>query len=328
LVIGRQFARDLQRPDLWQRPMHPGWLVLSGLLYLLGLGFSALYWYLLLGHLGPRPTRRAAIRAYYIGHFGKYLPGKAWALFLRATLIRSGGVSLGIAALTSFYEVLVTMASGVLLALGLFALLAPDTGASLTWQSILDLLHLQAPPGGLLDRQTTVLLSGLLLVPIGLPLLPPIFNRLIHHLSLPFRDPSATLPRFRFAYLIEGLLVTSFGWLLLGASLAAALNGILGADFPWTAAALGRLPAVMALSYVAGFVILLAPSGLGVREFFLTLLLTPELMTLGQIEEAPARAIAVLAVLVLRVVWTLAEVLLAAGLYWLADSTGEPPVAT
>src|SRR5579885_2551566 len=83
LLIGRQFARDLQNPHLGQRPLHTGWLLLSGLLYIVGLGFSALYWDRLLRHLGAYPPLGAALRAYYIGHLGKYLPGKAWSLFLR-----------------------------------------------------------------------------------------------------------------------------------------------------------------------------------------------------------------------------------------------------
>ena len=42
VLIGRQFARDLQWPELFQRPLHVGWLLVSGLLYVLGLAFSAL----------------------------------------------------------------------------------------------------------------------------------------------------------------------------------------------------------------------------------------------------------------------------------------------
>ena len=45
-----------------------------------------MFWYRLLRQLGQRPTALAAVRAYYIGHLGKYLPGKACALLLRATL--------------------------------------------------------------------------------------------------------------------------------------------------------------------------------------------------------------------------------------------------
>src|SRR5262249_12310137 len=126
-AIGRQFARDLSHPDLAKYPLHLGWLVLAGALYLLGLGFSAWFWYRVLRALGQWPAGLAAVRAYYIGHLGKYLPGKAWALVLRASLARGSGVRLGVAALTSFYEVLTTMAAGALLATLLFACLAPDT---------------------------------------------------------------------------------------------------------------------------------------------------------------------------------------------------------
>jgi uncharacterized membrane protein YbhN (UPF0104 family) len=63
---------------------------------------------------------------------------------------------------------------------------------------------------------------------------------------------------------------------------------------------------------VAGFVIVVAPSGLGVREFFLTLFLAPELAALAGLGEAAAQATAVLTVLVLRLVWTAAELVAAA----------------
>jgi uncharacterized membrane protein YbhN (UPF0104 family) len=315
-VIGRQFWRDLQDPELWTRPLHPGWLLLSALLYLLWMGSSALYWYRLLGHLGQRPPFGAALRAYYIGHLGKYLPGKAWALFLRASLIRGGGVRLGLATMTSLYEVLTTMASGALVAVVLFALLAPDTGAGLNRDTLLRLLRLEAPAGSALERRVSVPLALLLAVPLLLVLLPAAFNRLVHTLSLPFREEDAArLPQIRLGYLVEGLLLTAVGWLLLGASLGAALCGILGPDLAWSPELAGRLPAIIGLSYVAGFVILVAPGGLGVREFFLKLFLAPELLALGLRPLENAEGTAVLTALVLRLVWTLAELPVAAVLY-------------
>src|ERR1700730_18657492 len=54
-AIGWGFARELQSPDLWQRSFHPGWLVVSGLVYLGGLGFSAFFWHRLLRALGQQP---------------------------------------------------------------------------------------------------------------------------------------------------------------------------------------------------------------------------------------------------------------------------------
>jgi hypothetical protein len=326
-VIGRRFWLDLhQEPELWRRPLHPGWLALSGLLYLSGLSFSALCWYRLLGHLGVSPPLGRAFRAYYIGHLGKYLPGKAWALFLRAGLVQGGGVRVGLATLTAFYEVLTTMTAGVLVAAVLFTLVGPDTGVGPSLDTLRHLLRLhrpEGPAGGAgtqttgppLDWGTAVLLSLLLLATLGVLLLPPVFNRLAHRLSLPFRETDAgPLPRIRLAYLAEGLMLTAVGWLLLGASLGAALQGILGGHLAWTGPALVRLVAIMGLSYVAGFVILVAPSGLGVREFFLTLFLAPELAALAGLGTGAAQATAVLAVLVLRLVWTAAELVAAAAL--------------
>ena len=126
VAVGRIFARDLEIPqkglqrsleEFWARLVHPGWLVVSGAFYLLGLGFSAFYWYRLLRDLDQRPGWLAAVRAYYVGHIGKYLPGKAWAVFLRAGLIQGPEVRIGRAILTTFYEVLTTMAGGALLEL-------------------------------------------------------------------------------------------------------------------------------------------------------------------------------------------------------------------
>ena len=311
-LIGRQFARDLQRPELWQRPLHAGWLLLSGLLYLLGLALSALYWDRLLGHLGARPPLAAALRAYYLGHLGKYLPGKAWALFLRTSLVRGHGVSTGLAALTAFYEVLTTMAAGVLVAALVFALLGTDAGAGLNAGTLRSLLWMEQPGEGGVQRSVVVSLSALLFVAFLVPLHPPIFNRLAHRFSLPFREPDAApLKRIRFVYLLEGLAYTSLGWLLLGASFAAALRGIVGSDWPLFDVRTARLPAIMGLSYVIGFVVLIAPGGLGVREFLLTLLLTPEFVGVGGMGTEDARATVVLAVLVLRLVWTAAELLMA-----------------
>jgi hypothetical protein len=326
-LIGRQFARDLRRPELAQHPLHAGWLVVSGLLYVLGLSFSALYWDRLLGHLGARPPLSAALRAYYLGHLGKYLPGKAWALMLRTSLVRGHGVSTGLAALTSFYEVLTTMAAGVLVAAVLFAVLGADAGAGLNTETLRHLLWLEQPGEGGLQRPVVVLLSALLFVAIVVPLHPAIFNRLAHRLSLPFRErDAAQLPRIRLAYLLEGLAFASVGWLLLGISFAAALRGVVGDEWPWLDVRTARLPAIMGLSYVIGFVVVIAPGGLGVREFLLTLLLTPELVGVRDMGPDQARATVVLAVLVLRLVWTAAELIAAVGCRLSAIGPQKTPV--
>src|SRR5580692_4694720 len=104
--IGRLFYRDLTRPELWEHVrghgVHVGWLLLAGVLYLLWFTGSTVYWRALLASFKLRPPLLPAIRAYYIGQLGKYVPGKAWALLLRANLIHPFGVGRGMATLTAF----------------------------------------------------------------------------------------------------------------------------------------------------------------------------------------------------------------------------------
>jgi len=95
-LIGRRFALDLndlkKDPDLWRLSFAPGWMALSGALYVLGLGFCCCYWVRLLHVLGQKTAHRSAVRSYYIGLMGKYLHGKAWALVSRAGHGRRPGV--------------------------------------------------------------------------------------------------------------------------------------------------------------------------------------------------------------------------------------------
>src|SRR5262249_44891922 len=118
------------------------------------------------------------------------------------------------------------------------------------------------------------------------------------------------LPRFRLATLGQGLLITVPLWFFLGTSLWAMLRAVLDKPSGSTLDGWALDTAFMALAYVAGFIILLVPSGLGGREFFLTLFLVDP--TAGR-----PRAEVLLTVLLLRLVWTVADLLMAAAVYWL-----------
>jgi uncharacterized membrane protein YbhN (UPF0104 family) len=256
------------------------------------LGASAWFWYRLLRVFGQRPAPVATVRAYYLGHLGKYVPGKAWALLLRGVMVRGPHVELSVAILTAFYEVLTTMAAGALLAVVLFA-----------WEPPVDV-----------DLPLNPLLLGAVLAGlVGVPLLPGVFNRLVRRLAARFRTVEAfRVPRLRVRTLLEGLAAMGCGWAILGVSLWALLCGFLpevpGLDGPTWA----RYTAMVGLAYVAGFLAVFMPGGVGVREGVLLALLTLELKRQGL---ASANDMAALAVVLLRVVWTVAELLLAALVY-------------
>lgn len=319
IAVGRYFYRELRSAydeGILSRSFHPGWLVLAGGLYILGLGCSAWFWIRLMRSLSERPPILPSIRAYYLGHMGKYLPGKAWALVLRATLARSAGVGLGVAGVTSLYEVLTTMAAGALLAIVVFAVDAPDRLPPGDWSGLSRLFTQQSPDPAGVDRKVLVVLALAMLMMVGLPIIPVVFNRLIRRLrslkNLMARQPQSetALParlHIRMSVLLEGLGMTACGWMLLGASLWAVLQAVLEEPRMMSLPEWGRLSAILSLSYVAGFIIVLIPSGLGVREFFLHLFLIPELSRQWT-DPASSVATAVWAVLLLRVVWTTAEI--------------------
>jgi uncharacterized membrane protein YbhN (UPF0104 family) len=281
IMVGRQFYRDLSSDKLREIELRLAWLVLSAALYLPALFLSAWYWYRLLWAFGERPTLFMVLRAYFLGHLGKYVPGKAWALLLRGNMVRGPQVRLGVAIIASFYEVLTTMAAGALVAASVFVVLPPEVPL-LEWNPL----------------WTGVLLLGL----CGVPLLPGVFNRLVGRLAERFRQvDDFRLPQLRLGTLGLGLLATSVGWGLLGLSTWMMWQAVLPEPPELTAATWARFSAAVGLAYVAGFLALVVPSGVGVREYFL-------LHLLGF--TGPETFVAA-AVLLLRVVWTSAELLTA-----------------
>jgi uncharacterized membrane protein YbhN (UPF0104 family) len=296
LFIGRRFWLDLQHPDLYQLELRPAWLVASAAIYLVGLLPAALFWHRLLHRFGENPSLWASVRANYIGHLGKYVPGKAWALLLRAAMVRDCGVRAGVSIIASFYEVLTTMGAGSLLAAGVYAFDPPRI------------------PGLDLPPHLTI---GLLLAACAVPLLPAVFNRVVGKLAGKFEQLDATgLPPVRLTTLLEGLAITSLTWGFFGLSTWALLAGLLPTPPELTLAFWLECSAAVALAQVAGFLAVMFPSGIGVREYLLRHLLA----TTGP------EALVTVAVLLLRLVWTAAEVVWAAAIFWIKPTNvAEPP---
>jgi uncharacterized membrane protein YbhN (UPF0104 family) len=292
--VGILRSEALSRPDdlrspaqvLWDeaRSARPLGLLVCGLLYVLGLGFAGAFWLLLLYRAKTPLPAMASFRIYYISQLGKYAPlGKGWALLLRTSLSASAGVQPGIAALTATYETLTTMASGVLLACVLLAA-RPNADAGLLWRCL-----------------------GLLVL-AGVPILPGVFNRIVARLSSRFGAISA-MPRLGTGTLLTGLAMTGCVWVILGASAMVLVNAMLPEPELWDVALWLQCIAAVAVSWVAGFVIA-TPGGLGVREFLLQ-----------QFLAGPLGARAVVVALLLRVLWTVAE-LAAAGVLCFIPTPG------
>ena len=85
----RKAIGELQAQQFTWRQVQLGWLVASGVVYLAATAPCWVFWHRALQAMGQRPGWLESLRAYYIGHLGKYFPGKALVVVIRSGMIRS-----------------------------------------------------------------------------------------------------------------------------------------------------------------------------------------------------------------------------------------------
>jgi uncharacterized membrane protein YbhN (UPF0104 family) len=280
--------------------LEPFWLAVAGALYLAGLLPAGIFWHVTLRTLGQDARLPETLRAYFVGHLGKYVPGKAMVVVIRAGLIRSRRVDTGVAAVSVFLETLTMMAVGAFLAAAVMAFWFRGH-VTLLWGAVV------------------------LMILSGLPTLPPVFKRLVRLVGVGKSDPNTRrhLEKLGLKTLILGWCLMILAWCLLGLSYWATLRAmaIPGLD------PIGQLPrytASVALATVAGFLILVLPGGIGVREAALVELMLPYLSRSVPHAELAAWASAAL----LRLVWLGAELAVAGVCYLLIrPRAGKPAEA-
>jgi uncharacterized membrane protein YbhN (UPF0104 family) len=288
-AIRRTIIDAVYQLDEHPLQFHAGWLVAAGALYLLGLLPAGLFWHRVLLVLGQDAKLGETLRAYFIGHLGKYVPGKAMVVALRTGLIRSRRVDTGIAAVSVFFETLTMMTVGAFIAAAILAF----------W----------------FRGHWFLTMAALgLMVAAGLPTLPPVFRRLVKLAGVGKSNPATAekIHNLGGKTLALGWLAMSIGWVILGLSLWAVLRGIGVDQLLWASQTVpldpvGQLPlytASVSLSMVAGFLSLI-PGGAAVREAVLAELLSPHF----------GATIAVVSAIVLRLVWLMSELLISGILY-------------
>ncbi len=263
------------------------WLAVSAAVYMIAnLPCGWFWWYSMIA-LGQRLTFYRAFRGYVIGHLGKYAPGKALVVIMRAAFVRGETTDGGVAAACVFLETLTLMASGAALAAIVLAFSIDEH----PWFSLLAM--------------------GLAAVTFG-PTWPPLFRWVVRRLGVGRRDPEIDrkLRGLTARVVVFGWLSALVTWVLYGVSLWAVLMGI-GIDQYSLAESIVALTATSALAVVAGFASLI-PGGFGVRDVVLIKMLGPFLAAASVSNvEAAALSTAVL----LRLVWLVAELAAAALLY-------------
>jgi glycosyltransferase 2 family protein len=272
----------------------PFWLVAAGAIYLIGLLPAAAYWHYVLKVLGQNVRWANTLRAYYIGHLGKYVPGKAMVVILRTGMVSGHRVNTGVAAVSVFYETLTMMAVGAFLAAGILALRLREE-RMLFWGSI-----------------------GLMIIS-GLPVLPPIFRCLARLAGIGKSDPTAAdaISRLNWGTLLAGWICMALVWVMMAASLWATFQAM-GIDISLIKYA-PELIAAVSLAMVAGFLSFI-PAGLGVRDLVLVELLV-KMFASGGINGAMATVAGGL----LRLIWLVSELIIS-GILYLWKSQPKPPV--
>lgn len=256
-----------------------GWIAAAALAYVVAQVCFGLYWGRFLKGLGLRASWIEVLRAYCVGTFGKYVPGKALVVVLRTGLIRNDNISRLSISLSVVYETVTMVAIGSAVAGVCLLLMHPHPWVN--WFG-----------------------AGVAAIGLSAGLHPGVFGRLARFVTLPFNTsrghvapPSWYGTFWRWSVLSVG------GWVLEGFSCWAVMRAMGVAGLPGNDLVL--LTGAVALASIVGFLVLFLPAGIGVRELILIQLLAPRY----------GLPIVVAASLLLRILWTAVEVVLSAALY-------------
>lgn len=279
----REQAEELRRQvrDYWKVDWR--FLIASCAVYALSLLPAAIYWNQCMSAMGQRVPWQTAFWAYFYGNLGKYLPGKAMVIVLRLSSLTPLGVRRVATAVTIFMETLTMMAVGAALAAGCLAVLN-------------------------LDVRFTILAVVLAIGMIGASC-PPLLRYVIARLQpgVASDEMRQWTQRLNWNLMLRGWVTLGLTWIGFGLSLGCLLQGMASTEMLADSAIQFWLSTFGAcsLAVVLGFISLI-PSGAGVREVVLTMVLAPVV--------GPTAALA--SAIWLRITWLIVELTMAAALYF------------
>jgi len=268
-----RLAEDWGRVPFDELSFNPACLALSFTI-LLAIHFPlyALAWRLLLKGFGEELPFRAALAVFSAAQIGKYIPGKVWFTLGRMSLGRREGIPEAKTLVSTLVEAAFALLSAILL-FGIAVLLVPrDT----------------------LPGAVYFLFVGIPLCLVAIH--PPILNRLLKSVLKKLKRPVFRLEA-SYGRLLLVLLVYVLDWAAQGLGCYLLIRSF----YPMPVAHLPVLLGGYAVSWMLGFLALIAPAGLGIREGIFT-------FVLRLIVTEP---IAIISALVTRVWITLAEALMA-----------------
>jgi uncharacterized membrane protein YbhN (UPF0104 family) len=254
------------------------WWLLAIVAYVGSMLLSSIFWHRVLVAFKQQPIWLDSTAAFFTSQLGKYVPGKAMVVVIRTDMIRGESVNTKPAAASVFVETLTWLFTGAAIA------------------SVLMIFRFQ-------EHRVLQVTAAVLTIAAGVLTWPPVFQKIATRMSSIGKNKTKNIfSGLTLKTMASGWLLLAIGWCLNGASLWLVLKGIPGTEISADHYLLAL--ACVSLATVAGFVSLL-PGGIGVRELVMIPLLGPAI--------GPANAI--VAAVLIRLVWLIAE-LLGAGAFF------------
>lgn len=271
--LAARLVRDWHQIPFSRIHFQPGLLVASFIfLLLLHQPLYGYAWTLILRALGAELSLVKSTAIFSVAQIGKYAPGKIWFTLGRMGMAKNEGIPED----RTMVSVVVEQAFALLAATGLFGL------------AVMLIPRAQIP--------TPVYLL-FLAAPLSLvAVYPPVLNRIVRLALTRLKRPLFEL-RMSYPRMLGILALYMLDWTLQGTCCFLLINSFYPLSF-------SRLPVLLggyAMSWMLGFLVLVAPAGLGVREGIYTVIL-------GTIMPEP---IAIISALVTRIWMTVSEITMA-----------------
>lgn len=267
------FAVYRQREDFAAAvaDMRVSTLLLAFAAVILALGANMMSWRATMASVQAPVPLVPAGRVFFLSQLGKYVPGSVWPVLAQMELAKERGISRARSGAAALLAMLIGVVTSSVLGAALVIVAQPDARARYWWV--------------------------LVVIPAGVAVMyPPVLRRLMTLAARVLKRPAFDVP-ISGRGILGAALWSVLMWVLFGAHawlIARDLAGTGEVTFP-------VMTGAFALSWVVGFLVILAPAGVGIREAALVVALG------GALTPPGALALA----LVSRVLMTLGDALMA-----------------
>ena len=239
--LGDRLARDWYKIPWSEIRLNVPLLVSAFLVMFIWMFLYGFTWKVLLAGLGERISLFNSVSVLAVSQVGKYIPGKLWFTVGRMYLAKKHGVSEAKTAVSTVMEIALSLLGAVIL-FGLAVLLVP--------RAII--------PG-------RAYLAFLLIPFCVVAVYPPILNRVTGLVLKRLRQPAVEI-RMSFRQLLGVLGLYVLMWVVQGTGCYLLVRSF----YPLGLSGLPMVAGAFALSWILGFIVLISPAGLGIRESIFT----------------------------------------------------------